>query len=67
MLVHGGWCGSWRWDEVAARLRLGGLTVYAAAARGSADGRYFELPCPLDAVHTMPAAVAGILETLATT
>jgi hypothetical protein len=26
---------------------------------------YFELPCPHDAVHTMPAAVAGIIETLA--
>lgn len=45
---------------------LGLFDGYAAEARASADWRYFELPCPHDAVHTMPAAVAGILEALAT-
>jgi pimeloyl-ACP methyl ester carboxylesterase len=45
---------------------LGLFEGYAAEARASADWRYFELPCPHDAVHAMPAAVAGILEALAT-
>ncbi len=45
---------------------LGLFDQYAAAARASTEWLYFELPCPHDAVHTMPAAVAGIIETLAT-
>lgn len=45
---------------------LGPFDGHAANARASADRRYFELPCPRDAVHEMPAAVAGILEALAT-
>jgi pimeloyl-ACP methyl ester carboxylesterase len=44
---------------------LGLFDRYAAEARASADWRYFELPSPHDAVHVMPAAVAGILEALA--
>ena len=31
VLVHGGWCGGWHWDDVAARLRAPGI------ARGGAD------------------------------
>ena len=45
---------------------LGLFDRYIAEARASAEWLYFELPCPHDAVHTMPAAVAGIIETLAT-
>jgi len=45
---------------------LGMFNRYAQAARTSTEWLYFELPCPHDAVHTMPAAVAGIVETLAT-
>lgn len=45
---------------------LGLFDRYIAEARASTDWLYFELPCPHDAVHTMPAAVAGIIETLAT-
>jgi pimeloyl-ACP methyl ester carboxylesterase len=45
---------------------LGLFDRYIADARASTDWLYFELPCPHDAVHTMPAAVAGIIETLAT-
>lgn len=45
---------------------LGLFDGYAAEARASADWRYFELASAHDAVHTMPAAVAGILEALAT-
>jgi pimeloyl-ACP methyl ester carboxylesterase len=44
---------------------LGIFDRYAADARASADWRYFELPSPHDAVHVMPAAVAGIIEALA--
>lgn len=40
---------------------LGIYEPYAAAARESEDWRYFELPSPHDAVHAMPAAVAGII------
>jgi len=46
--------------------QIGLFDGYAAEARTSADWRYFELPCLHDAVHAMPAAVAGILEALAT-
>ncbi len=45
---------------------LGLFDRYVAEARASTEWLYFELPCPHDAVHTMPAAVAGIIETLAT-
>jgi pimeloyl-ACP methyl ester carboxylesterase len=45
---------------------LGLFDRYIGEARASTDWLYFELPCPHDAVHTMPAAVAGIIETLAT-
>src|SRR5262245_37825654 len=44
---------------------LGLFDRYVAEARTSKEWLYFELPCPHDAVHTMPAAVAGIIETLA--
>ncbi|MEU8803822.1 alpha/beta hydrolase [Spirillospora sp. NPDC048819] len=43
---------------------LGLFDGYAAMARDSADWRYFELASRHDAVHLMPAAVAGILESL---
>jgi pimeloyl-ACP methyl ester carboxylesterase len=42
---------------------LGMVESFAAAARESEDWRYFELPSPHDAVHAMPAAVAGIIAT----
>jgi pimeloyl-ACP methyl ester carboxylesterase len=42
-------------------LPLGIVEPYAAAARASEEWRYFELPSPHDAVHAMPAAVAGII------
>jgi pimeloyl-ACP methyl ester carboxylesterase len=45
---------------------LGLFDRYAAEARASAEWSYFELPCPHDAVHTMPSVVSGIIETLAT-
>jgi len=37
VLVHGGWCGGWHWDEVAARLRLAGISVYAPTLAGLAE------------------------------
>ncbi|MGH2824728.1 MAG: alpha/beta fold hydrolase [Thermoleophilaceae bacterium] len=40
---------------------LGLVERFAAAAREADDWRYFELPSPHDAVHAMPAAVAGII------
>jgi pimeloyl-ACP methyl ester carboxylesterase len=43
---------------------LGLFDAYAELARTSEDWRYFELPCRHDAVHLMPAAVAGIIEAL---
>lgn len=59
--------------EVAARrsfvycnaLPLGLVERYAEAARESEEWRYFELASPHDAVHAMPAAVVGIIESLA--
>lgn len=44
---------------------LGLVERYAEAARKSEDWRYFELASPHDAVHAMPAAVVGIIESLA--
>lgn len=41
---------------------LGLIEPFAAAARDSADWRYWEVPSPHDAVHAMPAVVAGIIE-----
>lgn len=43
---------------------LGMFESYAEAARSSPDWRYFELPSPHDAVHAMPAAVVGIIDTI---
>jgi len=43
---------------------LGLFEAYARTARESADWRYFELPSPHDAVHAMPAAVVGIIESI---
>jgi pimeloyl-ACP methyl ester carboxylesterase len=43
---------------------LGLFDGYAEMARESDDWRYFELASRHDAVHLMPAAVAGILESL---
>lgn len=37
VLVHGGWHGGWHWDEVAARLRDAGATVYAPTLIGLAE------------------------------
>ena len=45
---------------------LGIFDHYARMARNSQDWSYYELPCPHDAVHTMPFVVAGLIETLAT-
>lgn len=49
-----------------AGLALGLTEGFAAAARTSPAWNYAELPCPHDALHAMPAAVAGLLESLAT-
>lgn len=43
---------------------LGLFETYASTARESQDWRYFELPSHHDAVHAMPAAVVGIIDTL---
>ncbi len=43
---------------------LGLFDSYASAARQSDDWHYFELPSPHDAVHAMPAAVVGIIDTI---
>ncbi|MGH9184657.1 MAG: hypothetical protein ACRD0U_02400, partial [Acidimicrobiales bacterium] len=43
---------------------LGLFESYASAARQSGDWNYFELPSPHDAVHAMPAAVVGIIDTI---
>jgi pimeloyl-ACP methyl ester carboxylesterase len=43
---------------------LGMFDAYAAAARCSSDWRYYALPSPHDAVHAMPAAVAGIIDSI---
>ncbi len=43
---------------------LGLFESYARTARESDDWRYFELASPHDAVHAMPAAVVGIIDTL---
>lgn len=42
-------------------LPLGIVEPFAEAARASEEWRYYELPSPHDAVHAMPAAVAGII------
>lgn len=44
---------------------LGLVETYAEAAKASPEWRYAELPCPHDAVRTMPAAVAGLIESIA--
>jgi pimeloyl-ACP methyl ester carboxylesterase len=44
---------------------LGIVDRYAETARESPQWRYAELPCPHDAVRTMPAAVAGMVESIA--
>lgn len=44
-----------------SELPLGLFHDVASHARDAADWRYFELPSPHDAVHVMPAAVAGVL------
>lgn len=44
---------------------LGLTDAFAAIARDSPDWGYAELPCPHEAMHAMPAAVAGLLESLA--
>jgi hypothetical protein len=43
---------------------LGIVERYAEAARASAEWRYAELPSPHDAVRIMPAAVAGMIESI---
>lgn len=43
---------------------LGLVEVHATRAREAADWQYFELASPHDAVHVMPGAVAGIVESL---
>jgi pimeloyl-ACP methyl ester carboxylesterase len=43
---------------------LGLFDAYAEMARRSESWRYFELACRHDAVHLMPAAVAGLIESL---
>ena len=37
VLVHGAWHGGWCWDEVAARLRARGATVYAPSFTGMGE------------------------------
>ncbi len=37
MLVHGGWCGSWHWEDVAAALRKIGGDVHAPTLAGMAE------------------------------
>jgi hypothetical protein len=46
-------------------LPLGIVETHAEAARASDEWRYAEMPCPHDAVRTMPAAVAGLIESIA--
>lgn len=46
---------------------LGLYEAYASTARQSDDWKYFELPSFHDAVHTMPAAVVGIIDTIRST
>ncbi|MGH9186625.1 MAG: alpha/beta fold hydrolase, partial [Acidimicrobiales bacterium] len=37
VLVHGGWCGGWHWEDVAAVLRAAGGDVYAPTLTGLAE------------------------------
>jgi pimeloyl-ACP methyl ester carboxylesterase len=60
VLVHGGWCGGWHWDEVSGRLRARGIDVYVPTLTGMAER--VDEALPDTGLHTHIDDVTNLLE-----
>ena len=60
VLVHGGWCGGWHWEDVAGRLRERGLRIETPTLPGMAE-RVGEAQ-PDTGLHAHIADIAAFIE-----